>query len=207
MLCARTPGIAIETHDILTLRQNCRMTGMQGRLVLKDVRDGQRHPNGNAQPTLARNVFARTVQQAFAEQEELAGLQFHIDGLLDIKELGIRHVLEGHALFCGNMRYRAAMRTRYDLHTGIVDRDLVNSDPGGNIDRRFQRPEIDILVPGDLGAARRLQPEIGRPCHQIRSQQAGNAFDDSRMRRQIVEQRGSPCVGIARAIVDWDRRS
>ena len=128
------------------------MSLVQGRIVLKDVYDGQGYTHGYAQSPLVRYIFARAVQQAFGKQEELARFQLHIDGFIDIVELRIGYMTEGHALVGSDMRDRAAVRTRYDLHTRILHRDIVNGDPSGSVDRRLQRPEGDVLMSGDLGA-------------------------------------------------------
>ena len=87
------------------------------------------------------------------------------------------------------MLQKLAVRAGDDPDAGILGGDFVDGEPGGDVDRRLNRPEVDVLMPGDFSGAGLFPPEIGRPDDDIGTEQAGDALDDGGMRRQVVDGR------------------
>jgi len=135
------------------------------------------------------------MQGLLVEEEEFAGLELHVHQPHRVEAGGIRHLGEGHAARRADMGDRFLMGLRQQLHARVFDRDVVDGDPGGNVDQRFQRPVIQVLVPGDFRTARVFRKEIRRPENQIGAVEGPHAPDDGGAGGQIENH---PGIEVAR---------
>lgn len=189
--------VAVEAHDVFAFGEDSGVPGVERGVILGYARDGYSHADGHAEAPFVRCVFAGAVQRAFAEDEEFARLQFHIDRAGGVESSRVGHFEEGHLFGGALVRKRLSMRAGDDLYAGILDRGPVDGDPGGSVYGRLKRPEVDVLMPGDFGAARRFVPEVGGPDDQIRPQNTGDAVDDSGIGGEVVDDRLIHVAGLA----------
>ena len=106
------------------------------------------------------------MEQLLREDEELTGLQLHVDNfrLVQVQGRWIGALVEDKSIRGSwNVRQEPLVGTWDKLNTGILGRNAIYCQPGRDVEPRLQRPVVYVLVPGYLLSTRLLVEEVGSP--------------------------------------------
>lgn len=137
--------------------------GVLRRIVVQHSNLRNHESPRQTKPSPVGIVRLGVVQRSLVEEYELTGLELNIDPARQINVRCVGHLRED-STWCGwDVGDYASMGSRGELKATVFGSRRIDGQPCSDNDARFERPEVPVLMPGNLAATCLFVEEVAAP--------------------------------------------